>query len=160
MYKTIYPVMLLHHIGLASNQVRELYNQQHSNDQTGSAHKDVPPWIQSFFCLFEAQQNVPSASAQAAEIKNERHSVVSGLTGHWAPLENHHGRGPAQLHSETSTNSGARRMRQMYAGDVKTEVVGDDAMNDWMDDILIEGIIDTTNECQACCRCTTNGTRC
>ncbi len=48
----------------------------------------------------------------------------------------------------------------MYAGDVKTEVVGDDAMNDRMDDILIEGINDTTNECQACCRRTTNGTRC
>jgi len=90
----------------------------------------VPPWIQSFFCLFEAQRNVNSASVQAVETRNERCSVVSGLTGCQAPLGNHHGGGPAQLRSKTLTNSGARRMRQMYAGDVETEVVGDDAMND------------------------------
>ncbi len=109
--------------------------------------------------MFEAQQNVPSVSAQAAETRNERRSVVSGLTGRQAPLGNHHGHGPAQLRSETSTNSGARRMRQMYAGDVETEVVGDDAMNDQMDDILVEGINDTANERPACRRHTTNGTR-
>ncbi len=151
-------LVLLHHFALASNQAREVYNRQHSNDQTGAAHKDVTPWIQSFFHLFEAQQNVPSASAQAAEARNERRSVVSGLTGRQAPLGNYHGHGPAQLCSETSMNSGARRMRQMYAGEVETEVVGDDAMNDQMDDILVEGINDTTNKRPACCPRKTNGT--
>jgi hypothetical protein len=43
----------------------------------------------------------------------------------------------------------------MYAGDVETEVVGDDAMNDQMDNILVEGINDTANERPArCCRIT------
>jgi hypothetical protein len=152
-------LVLLHHFALASNQAREVYDQQHSNDQTGAAHEDVPPWIQSFFCLFEAQQNVPSASAQAAEARNERRSVVSGLTGRQAPLGNYHGHGPAQLRSKTLTDSGAMRMRQMYAGDVETEVVGDDAMNNQMDDILVEGINDTANEHPTCCRRTTNSTR-
>ncbi len=138
--------------------MKEVYDQQHSNDQTGTDHKDVPPWIQSFFCLFEAQQIVHSASAQAAETRNERRSVVPGLTEHQASLGNHHSCGPAQLHSETLINSGARRMRQMYAGDVETEVVGDDAMNNQMDDILVEGINDTANEHPACCCRTTNGT--
>jgi hypothetical protein len=110
------------------------------------------------FCLFEAHQNVPSASAQAAETRNEGCSVVSGLTGCQAPLGNHHGCSPAQLRSKTLMNSGARRMRQMYAGDVETEVVGDDAMNNQMDDILVEGINDTANERPACCRLTTNVT--
>jgi hypothetical protein len=77
---------------------------------------------------------VPSVSAQAVETRNERRSVVSGLTGRHAPLRNHHGHSPAQLHSKTLMNSGTRRMRQMYAGDVETEVVGDDAMNNQMDD--------------------------
>ncbi len=103
---------------------------------------------------------MPSASAQAAEIKNERHSVVSGFAGCQAPLGNHHGFGPAQLPSETLTNSGARRMREMYAGDVKTEVVGDDAMNNQMDIFLVEGINDTANEHPGCCRHTTNGACC
>jgi hypothetical protein len=40
----------------------------------------------AFFHLFEAQQNVPSASAQLAESRNERCMVVSGLTGRQAPL--------------------------------------------------------------------------
>ncbi len=113
MYNPISPLVLLHHFALASNQAREVYDQQHSNHQTGATHKDVPPWIQSFFHSFEAQQNVPSASAQAAETRNERRSVVSGLTGHQAPLGNHHGHGPAQLRSKTLTDSGAMRMRQM-----------------------------------------------
>ncbi len=76
--------------------------------------KLVPPMkmchhgFRAFFCLFEAQLNVPSASAQAAETRNERHSVVSGLTGHQVPLGNHHVCSSAQLCSKTSTNSGAR----------------------------------------------------
>jgi hypothetical protein len=84
--------------------------------------------------LFEAQQNVPSASAQAAKTRNEWCSVVSGLTRHQAPLGNYHGHGPAQLCSKTSTNIGARRMGQMYVGGVEFEVMGDDAMSDKMDD--------------------------
>ncbi len=46
----------------------------------------------------------------------------------------------------------------MYAGDVETKVVGDDAMNNLMDDILVEGINGTAYEHPACCRRTTYGT--
>jgi hypothetical protein len=113
------PLILLCHFCCASNQARGLYDCQHSNNQSGAAHKDVPPWVQKFFHLFEAQQNVPSASAQSAETRNERHSVVSGLTGRLAPLGNNHGCDPAQLCSETSTNIGARKLRQIYVGDVE-----------------------------------------
>ncbi len=37
--------------------------------------------------------------------------------------------------------------------------MGDDAMNNRMDDILVEGINDTANEHPTCCRRTTNSTR-
>ncbi len=74
-------LVLLQQFSAASNQARVLYDRSHSNDQSGAAHKDVPPWALQFFCLFESQQKLPSASPQAAEIRSERHSVVSGLTG-------------------------------------------------------------------------------
>ncbi len=154
MFNQVSLLVLLRHFALASNEARELYDQQHSNDQSGAANEYVPPWVQSFSCLFEAQQNVPSASAQAAEIRNERRSVVSGLTGRQALLGNHHSHGPAQLRSETLTNIGARWMRQISVRDVDFEVMGDDAMRNQMDNLLVEGFNDTTNEFPACCHCT------
>ena len=86
------------------------------DDQSGAAHKDVPPWALQFFCLFESQQNLPSASAHAAEIRSERCSVVSGLTGQQAPLGNSHSQGPVQLHTETLRNIGTGRMWQCMLG--------------------------------------------
>jgi hypothetical protein len=44
----------------------------------------------------------------------------------------------------------------MYAGDVETNVMSDDAMNNQMDDFFVEGINDTANDCPACHRCTNN----
>ncbi len=86
------------------------------------------------FRFFESQQNLPSASAQAAEIRSERRSVVSSLMGRQAPLGNSHGQGSVQLRTETSRNAGSRRMRQMSVGDYNVEVLGNDAMNDRNDE--------------------------
>ena len=157
MYNRISSLVLAWHFSAASNQARELYDRHHSNDQSGAEHEDVPPWAEHFFCLFEAQQNVPSASAQLAETRNERRMVVSGLTGRQAPLGSNHGRAPAQLRSETSRNVGTGRMRQMVVGDVDVEVMGIGAMDDLMDDFLVEGFDDTANERPACRRRTNNG---
>ena len=132
------------------------------DDQSGAAHKDVPPWALQFFCLFESQQNLPSASAHAAEIRSERRSVVSGLTGQQAPLGNSHSQGPVQIRTETLRNEGTGRMRQMYAGDGNMEIVGDDRMNDTRmneDSLLVEGVDDTADKCPACCRRTNSGMR-
>jgi hypothetical protein len=63
-------LVLAWHFSTALNQAKELYNHHHSNDQSSAAHKDVLPWAQQFFCLFEAQQNMPSASAQASESRS------------------------------------------------------------------------------------------
>jgi hypothetical protein len=41
-------------LGMSSNQAKEIYDCHHSNNQSGATHKDVPPWAQQFFCLFEA----------------------------------------------------------------------------------------------------------
>ncbi len=133
---------------MASNQAKELYDRHHSNDQSGAAPEDVPPWAQQFFCLFEAQQNMPSASAQASESRSKRHSVVSVLTGRQAFLGNHQGQRPVQLCTETSRNIGTMRQRLMLMGDFNVEVLGDDTMNERMDEefLLVEELDDTVDE--------------
>ena len=87
-----------------------LYDRQHSNDQSGAAHEDVPLWARQFFCFFESLQNMPSISAQAAETRIERRSVVSGLMGRQAPLGSHQGQRPVQLRTELSRNVGTGRL--------------------------------------------------
>ena len=49
----------------------------------------------------------------------------------------------------------------MYVGDGNVEVVGDDTMNDRMneDSLLVEGVDDTADKCPACCRRTNSGVR-
>ncbi len=139
--------------------MKELYDCHHSNDQSGAAHKDVPPWAQQFFHLFEAQQNMPSASTQASESRSKRRSVVSGLTGRQAPLGNHQGQRPVQLHTATSRSIGTVRQRQMHMGDFNVEVLGDDMMNKRIDEefLLVEGLDDTVDEHPACPHQENNG---
>jgi hypothetical protein len=79
MFNQVSPLVLVWHFSITSSHVRNLYNHQHSIDQSGAAHEDVPPWAHHFFCLFEAQQNMPSASAQVAESTSKRRSVASRL---------------------------------------------------------------------------------
>ena len=81
MFSQVSPLVLLRHFSAASNQARALFDRRHSNDQSGVEHEDIPPWAQQFFRFFESQQSLPSASAQAAEIRSERRSVVSSLMG-------------------------------------------------------------------------------
>jgi hypothetical protein len=47
-FKHVSPLILLRHFSLASNQARELYDCQHSNNQAGADQEDVPPWVQFF----------------------------------------------------------------------------------------------------------------
>jgi hypothetical protein len=152
-------LVLARHFSTTLNQAKKLYHCHHSNDQSGAAHEDVPPWAQQFFCLFEAQQNMPSVSIQASESRSERRSVVSGLTGRQAPLGNHQGQRPVQLCTETSRNIGTVKQRHM--GDFNVEVLGDDMMNKRMDEefLLVEGLDDTIDERPACWRWTNNGAR-
>ena len=147
MFNAISPLVLARHFSAASNQTREIYDRHHSNNQSGTDHEDLPPWVQQFFRLFEAQQNMPSASAQAAESRSERCSVVAGLTGRQAPLGNHQGQHPIQLCTETSRNIGTARQRQMHMGDFNAEVLGDETMNERIDEeFLVEGLDDIANE--------------
>jgi hypothetical protein len=107
----------------------------------------MPPWARQFFCLFEAQQNLSSASVQAAETRNERRSVVTGLIGQQAPLGNYQNQRPIQLCTETSRNIGTPRQRQMNMGDFNVEVVGEDTINNerMEDEFLVEGLDDTVS---------------
>lgn len=160
-FNQVSPLVLLRHFSAAQNQARALFDRRHSNDQSGADNEDIPPWAQQFFRVFESQQNLPSASAQAAAIRSERRSVVSSLTGRQAPLGNSHGQGPVQLRTETSRNAGSAGMRQMSVGDYNVEVVGDDAMNDRIDEdsLLVEGVDDTADVRPARRRRTNSGVR-
>ncbi len=147
MFNQVSHLVLAWHFSMASSQAKEIYDHLHSNDQTGAAHEDVSPWAQQFFCLFEDQQNLPSASAQAAETRNERRSVVTGLIGRQAPLGNHQNQRPVQLRTEMLRNIGTPRQRQMNMGDFNLEVVGEDTINNerMEDKFLVEGLDDTIN---------------
>ena len=83
------------------------------------------------------QQNNPSVSAQAGEVRDERCSVVAGLVGRQAPLRRNHGRGPVSLHNELARNTGNANLQQQIIGNVDTELVG---ANDAMDDDLVERV--------------------
>ncbi len=158
MFYAISPLVLARHFSTASNQAKEIYDCHHSNNQSGANHEDVPPWVQQFFHLFEAQQNMPSASAQAAESRSERRSVVAGLMGRQAPLGNHQDQHPVQLCTETSRNIGTARQRQMHMGDFNAELLGDETMNKRIDEeFLVEGLDDTADERPARRHQTNNG---
>ncbi len=148
MFKSVSPPVLARHFAAAQAQAKELYDRNHSADQTGAAHEDLPPWVQHFFRMFETLQNFPSASAQAAETRNERRSVVAGLTGRQAPLGSHPGNCPVQLRTETARNAGIPRQRQMHMGNLNVEVLGDETMNERLteEEFLVEGINDAMEE--------------
>jgi len=155
-YNEVSASVLMRHVGAAERHARDLYGRSHSSDTTGAEHEDVPAWASQFFRLFEAQQNNPSVSAQAGEIRDERRSVVAGLVGRQAPLGRHNGRGPVLLHNELARNTGNANLRQQIIGNVDVEVVGE---NDAMDDDLVEGYDDVANERPARRRRTVNGVR-
>lgn len=147
-FKVASPLVLLRHFAVAQGQAKDMFDRSHSTDQTGAAHEDVPPWAQHFFRYFEALQNVPSVSAQAAELRSERRSVVAGLMGRQAPLGNHTGHRPVQLRTETSPNFGTPRMRQRNMGNFNVEVVDDAMMNERIleEEFLVEGVDDSMEE--------------
>ena len=69
----------MRHFSAVQRQARELFNQQHSSDQSGAGEEDIPPWARQFFPFFEAMKSNLSALAQAAEVATQRHNVVSRL---------------------------------------------------------------------------------
>lgn len=148
LFKVITAPVLARHFTNAQSHARELFDRNHSADQTGTAHEDVPPWVQHFFRMFETLQNFPSASAQAAETRNERRSVVAGLMGRQAPLGSHPGNRPVQIRTETARNAGSPRQRQMHMGNFNVEVLGDETMNERLveEEFLVEGIDDAMEE--------------
>jgi hypothetical protein len=44
MFRSVLPAVLARHFAAASVQARDIYDCNHSGDQSGAAHKDVPPW--------------------------------------------------------------------------------------------------------------------
>ncbi len=153
MFKEISMAVLARHFAVAQGEAKEYFDRNHLANQTGSAHKDVPQWASQFFCLLESLQNVVSVSGQAAIDRSERQSVVAGLMGRQAPLENYTtGQRPVQLWSETSCNIRTPRMRQMHIGGVNVEVLGEESLNERLDEefLLVEGIDDAIVERPEC----------
>jgi hypothetical protein len=44
MFRSVLPAVLARHFAVASIQARDIYDCNHSVDQSGAAHEDVPPW--------------------------------------------------------------------------------------------------------------------
>ena len=138
-FNSVSNLILMRHFSTAQRQARELFNQRHSSDQSGAGEEDIPLWARHFFRFFEAIENNPSASAQAAEVATQRRNVVSSVMGRQARLGHHPGTGPVQLPTETRGSnrpvSGSVRRRQQSVGDFETEILGDN----------VEGVDDTEN---------------
>jgi len=155
-FNSVSNLILMRHFSTAQRQARELFNQQHSSDQSGAGEEDVPPWARQFCRFFEAVESNPSASAQAAEVATQRRrNVVSSVMGRQAPLGHHPGTGPVQLPTETRGSnrpvSGSVRRRQQSVGDFETEILGDN----------VKGVDDTENRRPAqCSRMQLSGTHC
>jgi hypothetical protein len=100
-FNSVSNLILMRHFSTVQRQARELFNQRHSSDQSGTGKEDIPPWARHFFRFFEAMENNPSASAQAAEVATQRRNIVSSVMGRQAPLGHHPETGPVQLPTET-----------------------------------------------------------
>ncbi len=85
-YVPITSNVLVCHVGRAQLLARFIYDGDHSNEQSGAAHEDVPKWARPFPHLFQAMENQITNNAVAAETRNERQSVVASIVGGQAPL--------------------------------------------------------------------------
>ena len=102
---------------------RRIFDGDHSNDQTGANHEEVPSWVRAWFQFFEAQQNQETNHARASRARVERASTVASLVGRQAPLGVTAGSQPAQVRNETARNEGPPDMREQTLGDHETERV-------------------------------------
>ena len=132
----------MHHLHEVQTLAQTLYDHDHSNDQGGSNHEDVPEWAHWFFRLFEAIQNQETSNERAAIVRNDRSSVVSSLVGCQALLR-YRGGGPAEHGSETSTNNCGASTQVHVVGNVSTECVN------VLENLLVEGRDDIMNIQQA-----------
>jgi hypothetical protein len=113
--------VLVCHVGQAQVLARSFYDRDHSNEQSGAAHKDVPKWARCFFQLFQATGNQITNNAVAAATRNERQFVVASLVGGQAPLGFWGNASHAQMRNETSRNNNLPQMRQQIIGEVNSE---------------------------------------
>ena len=65
------------HFAAAERLARTVYMRDHSNDQTGAEHEDVPQWARSFFTLFDG----PQRRNQAAQERDQRRQTATSLVG-------------------------------------------------------------------------------
>jgi hypothetical protein len=113
--------VLVCHVGQAQVLARSFYDRDHSNEQSGAAHKDVPEWARHFFQLFQAMGNQITNNAVAAATRNEQRSVVASLVGWQAPLGFQGNTSHAQMRNETSRNNNLPRMHEQIIGEVNSE---------------------------------------
>jgi hypothetical protein len=140
-------------VGRAQLLAQSFYDHDHSNEQSGAAHKDVPKWAKRFFQLFQTTENQITNNAVAEETRNERRSVMSSIVGGQAPLRFWGNSTCAQLRTKTSRNNNSPRMRRQIIGEVNLERLhaGPDEGD------LVEGR-DNFGCCRpAACRCLLNG---
>ena len=100
---------------------RSFYDCDHSNEQSGAAHKDVPEWARRFFQFWGATDNQTTNNAVAAETSNERQSVITSIVDGQAPLGFWANSSRVLLRTETSRNNDLPQMRQQIIGEINLE---------------------------------------
>ena len=71
MLKPVVASVLSRYFTIAQGQAKEYIDRNHSADQTGAAHEDVPQWARQFFRLFETVQNAQSVSIHAVKNRSK-----------------------------------------------------------------------------------------
>lgn len=145
-YRYVEPATLMRHFTQAQRLARTFYTRDHSNEQTGRAHEDIPQWTNLFFRLFEAADNQETRNSRTAAARDENRAIARGVIGAQAPLGVENNGHPVQLRTETSRNVGQPGMRQQSLGSVQEERVN-----------LMEGRDDVVNRRPAPQRSNTNG---
>jgi len=156
-FKRVRPAILLKHFSRARTFAKGYYRRDHSNEQSGAGHEDIPQWVRHFFPLLDAEQYQATRNARTAAARDESRTVVRSLVGAQAHL-GYQGDHPAELRTETSRNDGAPEMRQRTVGDVTAERINIPNGNAGTNH-LIEGRDDTAHRAPAPSRVTLNGTQ-
>ncbi len=112
--------VLVCYVGQAQVLVRSFYDQDHSNEQSSAAHKDVPEWARHFFQLFQTQENQTTNNVLIPATRNKWQPVVASLVGGQVPL-GFQGNEHAQIRTETARSNDLPQMRQQIIWEIYSE---------------------------------------
>ena len=110
----------MRHIRDVLSLAKQVYYPDHSNDQAGDEHEEIPAWMNWFYRLFREEEGVETISAQAERERGKSRAVAASLVGHQSLL-GYSGAEPRDFCTETTRNAGAHSNCCQVIGQLETE---------------------------------------